>query len=105
MEELAGAIRRRELTATEVVEGHIGRLVQFAPRVNAVAAARFELARAEAAGADALVASEDRDLPPLLGVPFTVKESIGLRDMPQSAGLLARKSVRARDHRHTPLLP
>ena len=28
-------------------------------------------------------------MPPLLGVPFTVKESIGLRGMPQSAGLPA----------------
>jgi fatty acid amide hydrolase 2 len=34
-------------------------------------------------------------LPPLLGVPFTVKESIALHGMPNSAGLLARRAVRA----------
>lgn len=34
-------------------------------------------------------------LPPLLGVPFTVKESIAVRGMPQSAGLVARREHRA----------
>ena len=34
-------------------------------------------------------------LPPLLGVPFTVKESIALAGMPQSGGLVARRGYRS----------
>jgi fatty acid amide hydrolase 2 len=91
--ELARAIRRRELTASEVVEAHIALHERVAVRVNALAAERFELARGEAAAADRLLraAADEAELPPLLGVPFTVKESIALTGMPQSAGLLARE--------------
>jgi Asp-tRNA(Asn)/Glu-tRNA(Gln) amidotransferase A subunit family amidase len=95
--QLATAIRSRELTAAEVVEAHIERHQQVAPMINALAAERFDLARREAAAADDLVrgASSPADLPPLLGVPFTVKESIALAGMPQCAGLVARKHVRS----------
>ena len=91
--ELADAIRHRELTATEVVDAHIERHERLAPRVNALAANRFALARREAIAADELVAAAapEAELPPLLGVPFTVKESIALAGMPHSAGLVARK--------------
>ena len=95
--ELARAIRDREITATEVVEAHIARHEQFGPRINAIAAQRFDEARQEAAAADALVARSESPsaLPPLLGVPFTVKESIAVRGMPSSAGLAARRDFRA----------
>ena len=95
--DLAGAIRRQDLSAVEVVEAHIALLARSAARVNALAADRFEAARAEAAAADELLAGGDTGaiLPPLLGVPFTVKESIAVEGMPQSAGLLARRDVRA----------
>jgi fatty acid amide hydrolase 2 len=95
--QLAAAIRNRELTATEVVEAHIERHQQVAPVINSIVAERFELARRDAAAADDLVraATSPDGLPPLLGVPFTVKESIALAGMPQSAGLVARKHVRS----------
>ncbi len=92
--ELAGAIRRRELTAVEVVGAHIDLHRRFAQRINAVVAERFEAALGDAAAADARVA-EGVDLPPLLGVPFTVKETIAVAGMPQSAGLVARRDYRA----------
>src|SRR5438270_12262816 len=92
--ELAAAIRERSLSAAEVVETHIERLERVAPRINAVVADRFEQARQDAAIADQRV-SEGGTLPPLLGVPFTVKESIALAGMPQSAGLVARRDYRA----------
>jgi Asp-tRNA(Asn)/Glu-tRNA(Gln) amidotransferase A subunit family amidase len=98
--ELARAIRERELTATDVVEAHIARHERFGPRINAVVADRFELARAEAAAVDERIAAagEDRSgLPPLLGVPFTVKESIALTGMPQAAGIVARRDYRSTD--------
>jgi fatty acid amide hydrolase 2 len=95
--ELASAIRARELTARAVVDAHIELLRRFGPHINAVAADRFELARAEADEADARIASasSDGELPPLLGVPFTVKESIAVRGMPNAAGLLARRDYRS----------
>jgi fatty acid amide hydrolase 2 len=94
--ELAGAIRRGELSAGEVVEAHIERHRRVAPRINALVAERFDAARREAVAADELVAdSPAAELPPFLGVPFTVKESIALRGMPLSAGLIARRGYRS----------
>jgi fatty acid amide hydrolase 2 len=83
-----------------VVEAHIELHRRVQPSVNAIAADRFEEARAEAADADALVARSDtgNGLPPLLGVPFTVKESIAVRGMPSSAGLAARRDYRCEQH-------
>ena len=69
----------------------------MAPRIRALAAERFGLARADAAAVDQRVrrAGPDEALPALLGVPFTVKESIALAGMPQSAGLVARREWRS----------
>ena len=97
---LAGAVRRGEVSATELVEVHIARHQEMAPRIAALAADRFEAARREAAAADERVRLSEgagERLPALLGVPFTVKESIALRGMPHSAGLLARGEFRAED--------
>lgn len=91
---LAEAIRRRELTAVEVVHAHIELHRRFAPRINAIVAERFDAALDEAAAADARLAS-GAELPPLLGVPFTVKETIAVKGMPQSAGLVARRDYRS----------
>ena len=89
--ELAAAIRAGEMTAREVVEAHIERLERVNARINAVVVERFEDARAEADAADARVAAGADDLPPLLGVPCTIKESFGLPGLPQCAGVVARR--------------
>ena len=90
-------IRSGEVSSEEVVEAHIERIEAVNPRVNAVVADRFEAARGEARAADERRARQahqaDRQpdsLPPLLGVPCTVKESIAVAGMPQSAGLVSR---------------
>ena len=99
--DLAAAIHSRKLTASEVVEAHVELLEQSNARLNAVVADRFAQARDEARAVDQRIAmialrSEDFDeLPPLLGVPFTVKESIALDGMPNTAGVLARREHRA----------
>ncbi len=97
---LARAIRAGELTAAQVVDEHIGLHERFAPRINAIAADRFADARLDAAAADRRIAAAapDAELPPLLGVPCTVKESIAVRGMPLSAGLVARRDVRATEN-------
>src|SRR4051794_31418603 len=90
--ELAAAIRSGERSAREVVEAHAWRLHRCQPRTNALARDRFAPALAEADAADARIATagDGEALPPFLGVPCTIKESIALRGMPNSAGLVAR---------------
>jgi fatty acid amide hydrolase 2 len=95
--DLARAIREGETSSREVVEAHIARLRAVQPRINAIAAERFDAAREEADAADRRVAesSDPAELPPLLGVPCTIKESIALAGMPNCAGLLSRREHRA----------
>jgi fatty acid amide hydrolase 2 len=94
--ELASAIRGGETSAREVVEAHIERIERSNGRVNAVVATRFDEARAEADAADARVAAaaDPGELPPLLGVPCTIKESFAVAGMPNSAGLHHRRELR-----------
>ncbi len=93
--QLAAAIRKRELSAEEVVGAHVELLRRSAPRLNAIVAERYEAAMREAADADRRIDAGETELPPLLGVPFTVKESIGVQGMPNAAGTLARAAHRA----------
>ena len=73
--ELAGAIRSRELTVSEVVGAHIARIEAVNPAINAVVTPMFTAAREEAVAADRRIAAEGVDgLPPLFGVPVTVKD-------------------------------
>jgi Asp-tRNA(Asn)/Glu-tRNA(Gln) amidotransferase A subunit family amidase len=97
--DLARSIRERELTSREVVETHIERLRAVQPRINALAADRFDAALADADAADARIAEapDPSGLPPLLGVPCTIKESIKLKGMPNCAGLLSRREHRAEE--------
>ena len=96
--ELAVAIRSGELRAREVIDGHIALIEARNPSVNAIVATRFERARAEADVADERVAAagDERGLPPLLGVPCTIKESFAVEGMPHTSGSLARAEVVAR---------
>jgi fatty acid amide hydrolase 2 len=92
---LAAAIRSGQTTAREVVEAHIDLLVRVNPAINAVIADRYDAARQEADAADARIAAapSGQALPPLLGVPCTVKESLAVPGMPHSAGVVARRSA------------
>ncbi|WP_249019811.1 amidase [Conexibacter sp. S30A1] len=94
---LAEAIRRREVTATEVLEAHIEVLERDRRRLNALVADNFAAARDRAReidrqiGGSALRGRALTELPPLTGVPFTVKESVALKGMPHTAGVPARR--------------
>ena len=93
---LAAAIRSGETTAREVVAAHVEVLRRAQPRTGAVAADRFDDALQEAEAADARLAADGPDaVGPLHGVPCTIKESFALAGMPNSAGLVARRDVRA----------
>ena len=92
---LASMIRSREVTSREVVDAHIRHIEAVNPALNAVVAHRFDAARLDAREADRRLAAADPDLGPLHGVPCTIKESFALQGMPWSAGLVARRSLRA----------
>jgi fatty acid amide hydrolase 2 len=95
--EIAAAIRAGRVSSRAVVDAHIELLERVNPTINAVVVERYAEARAEADAADARIAAADADeeLPPLLGVPCTIKESIAVAGMPNCGGLVARAQVRA----------
>ena len=88
--ELARRIRAGELSPVEVVDAHIHRIEVVNPTLNALVADRFEAARTEARAAEARAAS-GAPLPPLLGVPCTIKEFFGVTGMPHTGGVLHRR--------------
>lgn len=92
--ELAAAIRNKWVSPVEVVRAHQTRLREVNPSLNAMVEERFEPALDEARQAEARVMSGG-DLPPLLGVPFSVKEAIALKGAPFTSGSLVRRGVRA----------
>ncbi len=94
---LAKLIREGDLTSRQVVEAHIQRIEAVNPALNAVVADRFEAAREAATAADTRRAQSKNPeaLPPLLGVPCTVKEFIAVKGMPQTGGLWVRRERRA----------
>jgi fatty acid amide hydrolase 2 len=86
--ELARMIRTREVTSRQVVEAHIARLALTEPHVHGIVAYRYTDAREAADAADARIAAAGPDevLPPFLGVPCTIKESLAVEGMPNTAG-------------------
>jgi fatty acid amide hydrolase 2 len=78
-----------------MVDACIAEVERVNPVLNAVVATRFDEARQEAELADQRLAHEDAaSLPPLHGVPCTIKECFALVGMPQTSGLPARVGFR-----------
>lgn len=94
--ELVARLRRRELTATALLAAHIEKTQAVNGALNAVIIERFAVAREEAQAADAQLASavDPSSLPPLLGVPCTVKEFFAVAGQPQTGGMLAYRQRR-----------
>ncbi len=92
--ELGRRIRHGEVSSAAVVDAHIRRIEEVDPRINALVVPTLERARQQARQADARVAeSSPGDLPPLHGVPFSVKELIEVEGLPCTAGVVARRDV------------
>ncbi|MDP9068136.1 MAG: amidase [Actinomycetota bacterium] len=89
---IAASIRSGEMTSRAVVHAHIERIRAVNPVLNAVVEERFEDALKEADAADEQVASSGpEDLPPLHGVPCTVKEVFAVPGMRQTSGIVGRR--------------
>jgi amidase len=100
---LAAALRRRDLSAREVVAAHLERIAAVNPAVNAIVSLRPEAALAEAEAADRRAAG-GAPLRPLHGLPIAIKDledTAGIRTtygstlfadhVPEADGLLARR--------------
>jgi amidase len=76
----ADKLRRRAVTAQELVDAVFMQIEKVNPRVNAVVELRREAALDEARAADAALAAGE-SLGPLHGVPMTVKDSFNVTGM------------------------
>ncbi len=85
---LAEIIRSREASSCEVVDAHLRRIEEVNPAINAVVIVMAEQAEEAAKAADRAV-GDGGELPPLLGVPVTVKQNIDVAGTPTTLGLAA----------------
>lgn len=84
---IARQIRAGQVTPSEAVEAAIGRIEQVNPKLNAVVTTTFDSARREAAEADRRIAEQGtEDLPPLFGVPITIKDCFPVEEARFTAG-------------------
>lgn len=73
--ELAGSIRRREVSPVEAVEASLAQLERTEPQLNAFVTVIADQARAVARAAEKTLTSEPAEsLPPLFGVPVSIKD-------------------------------
>ncbi|XP_054930507.1 fatty-acid amide hydrolase 2-A-like isoform X2 [Dermacentor andersoni] len=100
---LAADIRNGKIKSVDLVSAYIRRIREVQPVINAVVEERFEEALEDAKEVDRLVASgkmsasQMSEEKPLLGLPFTVKNSIAIKGLRQDAGSLFWRGRRAEE--------
>ncbi|MGE0484114.1 MAG: amidase [Gammaproteobacteria bacterium] len=77
-------VARGEVTPSELLDAHLGRIARVNPRLNAIVTLDVDVARANARRLDAL-AADGVDLP-LLGLPLAVKDLAATRGMRTTMG-------------------
>src|SRR5215213_6131494 len=83
--EMLGALRRRDLSAAELLEIHLRRIERHNLALNAIVIPDYDNARRAAEAADAARSrGEDR---PLLGLPLTIKEAINVAGLRTTVGM------------------
>lgn len=90
--QLARAVRRREVSASEVTQAHLDRLDAVNPAINAVVQDCAEEALAAAATLDARI-SRGEYPGPLAGVPVTIKVNVDQAGFATTNGLRISKDV------------
>ena len=93
--QLQQALRSGQLSPVALLEQHIQRIEAVNPLVNGLVQQRYKAARQEAAEAEIILQAKRDDIPPLTGIPCTIKEFIGVQGMPQTGGVLWRRDIRA----------
>ncbi|XP_071035389.1 fatty-acid amide hydrolase 2-A-like [Parasteatoda tepidariorum] len=96
--ELAEKIRNRELRCEDVIRSYYKRAQEVQPIINAITDARYESALKEAKQIDTFLEKDSKSpeeikkRAPLLGVPFTCKEVLGIEGLHQTSGIYAKKN-------------
>jgi Asp-tRNA(Asn)/Glu-tRNA(Gln) amidotransferase A subunit family amidase/enoyl-CoA hydratase/carnithine racemase len=85
---LIGAYRSGELSPVAVVEEALRRIDRLDGALHSYVTVTPELARAQAAEAERRYREADGELPPLLGVPVSIKDLFDVRGEPTSLGSL-----------------
>jgi len=83
--ELAGRLRRREVSCREVLEAHLAQIARVDPQVNAIVTLVAERALADAAEADRTLARGDA-VGPLHGLPVAHKDLVVTRGIRTTFG-------------------
>ncbi len=91
--QLARQIREKALSPVEVMDFYLARMETVNPKLNAVVVPRFEEARQEAQAAEKRLAGNTSDLPPLFGVPCTMKDTYAMAGLPWAGGLWRRRHL------------
>lgn len=92
---LAEKIRNGELTSLEVVETYISQIERVNPYINAVVEKQYDQAIKQAKEYDKK-AKEGHFLGPLHGVPISMKESLDVKGMKTTGGLIHRRDLIAK---------
>lgn len=98
---LAEKIRKSQLKSVDVVNAYIARIKEVQPVLNVIVENRYENALEDARKVDELIASHEyseeelENRFPLLGVPFSCKESLAVKGMHHTAGLYSNKDNKA----------
>ena len=104
---IAEKVKSRGVTSTFLVQSYITQIKNLNPYINAMVFDNFSSALQDAKAVDSHIeqiysASSPSEissllsaLPPLYGVPCSIKESYQLTGMPNAAGLVSRKGIRS----------
>jgi fatty acid amide hydrolase 2 len=94
--EISRLISSRQISVYEVVSSHINQTQRVNANINAIIAPQYEKALAQAKELDRVTSiKQDK---PLFGVPFTVKESIAVKGLPNTYGSYYRRTDIANKH-------
>jgi Asp-tRNA(Asn)/Glu-tRNA(Gln) amidotransferase A subunit family amidase len=84
---IGDAVRKRKISAVEVLDAQLQRIERVNPRLNAIVTLVAERARSAAADADRTIASGG-EVSSIIGVPFTVKDIIATEGIRTTGGTL-----------------
>ncbi len=89
--QIAAKVAAKEVSPSEVLEVHIARIEEVNPKLNAMVETDFVRARKLAADQTEILTKNHSPLPPLFGVPFTVKEMFAYQGMKRTGGSVHHK--------------
>ncbi len=84
--QMAELIRARKLSPIELVDAHLKQIEKQNPRLNAFIRILSDEARAQAKTAEKALATGGPVLPPLHGIPVTIKDSFNIAGLPTTCG-------------------